>query len=312
MPKEHDDDQLTEEERDALEEQAMEAAFSDDESEDGERQAGIGAEGESDDDQGEGSESGADDEPEPEPEGEPDGATGQQGETDSEHETEPEKKTGDQALREELASLKQQINQITGTVGGLKGYVQKLGKTAQQSAQEQGADAPTPKQVSEAMKDAETYAELKDQFPEWGQAMDDQMGLLRESIINDVSPDKIVESVSQRLQQQFNHQLSSMRSELAVESRHQGWQRTVKSEQFSNWLSEQPEEIQALASSDDPADAIAMLDKYKEQGSAKQRRQQSSQRLERSVAPTDGGGRPAKGKHLSEDEAMELAFQGKI
>lgn len=51
--------------------------------------------------------------------------------------------------------------------------------------------------------------------------------------------------------------------ERLIEQRHPGWQGLIKSEAFHKWLASQPEDIKKLADSPDPADAIALLDKFK-------------------------------------------------
>jgi hypothetical protein len=47
-----------------------------------------------------------------------------------------------------------------------------------------------------------------------------------------------------------------------VEKAHPGWKRTVATPQFSAWLAKQSEQVKKLAESEEPADAIRLLDKF--------------------------------------------------
>lgn len=49
----------------------------------------------------------------------------------------------------------------------------------------------------------------------------------------------------------------------AVEDAHQGWKDTVKSPAFKDWLGQQPQGVRALGASDEPGDAITLLDAFR-------------------------------------------------
>ena len=57
--------------------------------------------------------------------------------------------------------------------------------------------------------------------------------------------------------------LEMTRAKLAVEQAHPGWESAIRTEQFSAWRKGQPASVQRLGESDDPKDAILMLDLYK-------------------------------------------------
>lgn len=51
---------------------------------------------------------------------------------------------------------------------------------------------------------------------------------------------------------------------IAIEVAHPGWIATVRTPEFVRWLDAQPPEVYALSKSQDPTDAIALLDRYEE------------------------------------------------
>jgi hypothetical protein len=51
---------------------------------------------------------------------------------------------------------------------------------------------------------------------------------------------------------------------MAVEVRHPGWQDRVQTPEFVGWLQRQPREVQMLAASDSPQDAVRLLDLHGE------------------------------------------------
>jgi hypothetical protein len=116
--------------------------------------------------------------------------------------------------------------------------------------------------------------------------------------------------LEQRLQQQAQPQAPQqpgigveefhrMRSELQVEVRHPGWLDRVRTPEFQGWLQRQPREVQMLAASESPQDAIRLLDLHGD--AAKSATSQRTQRLSAAAAiPTGRSGSNTRGKAVED------------
>lgn len=92
---------------------------------------------------------------------------------------------------------------------------------------------------------------LMEDYPEIAQALQDEL-------------DRRLGSVNQELTPMIEERERRERSvaEDQVKNRYPDFTETVRSREFLEWYSGQPQSIQRLAASDDPSDAIAMLDFY--------------------------------------------------
>jgi hypothetical protein len=193
----------------------------------------------------------------------------------------------EQALLDKIAGLETMLSQVTqrlrnaeGHIGGLGSQLKQQLQTAQQVTAK-GGDAPSATEIREAQKSPEAMARLKTDYPEFAEAM--------ESALNER-----LSSLEQKLQQQQQsapaavspQEISRLRSEFAVEVRHPGWQELVRTTEFVGWLQRQPREVQMLAASESPQDAIRLLDLHSE--IAKSATSQRTQRLSSAAAIPSG------------------------
>lgn len=160
-------------------------------------------------------------------------------------------------LAASLSTLPTQLKEATGRVAKLQSEWDK-------SRQQAAADAPNRTQIAAAAKDPEKWGALKKDFPEWGDAISEFV----ESRLGGVAPKGVsseeleqlvaqrTESVTTELTRKFNEDL--------VTVAHRNWKADIKTEDFAAWSRVQAPEIQALAGSKDPFDAIRMLDLYAE------------------------------------------------
>jgi hypothetical protein len=324
-----ENEDLSPEQEAELEEQAMEAEFDDKEideeavtkelqgAEGSESEGSEGDAGDDDDEGQQGAESEKSEEGDTQDDDEGDDDSSGSEDDDGEDDDDEEESELDQkfsSFREELmGSVKTELNKIAGTVNGLQGYVKNLSKKAEDATDDAGGDSPSQSEVSEALKDADSYAKLKEQYPEWGEAMDAQMGVMKDHIIGQLDkkqPAIDMAAIEKSVSQIVDGAISRYDINRTISAKHKNWQQTVKSEPFKKWRSEQPPEIQALASSSDPADAIEMIDKFEESRKASRRRRKQEQRLEDSVDPTSGGASGGSSEpQLSEEDYMEQEFQ---
>ena len=209
----------------------------------------------------------------------------------------------------------QELTSLKATVIGLQGFVQKLTKETKGAK----VESPSQEQVQKALEDSESFAKLKADFPDWGLAIDSQMGVYEQRILKKLQDDGLINDGQERLTaEQVNNIVSkssdfqAMREEiidLRISKKHEDWQQTAKSKPFNEWFGKQPEEIQVLASSENPADVILVFDKYNEHKIQSQKDTDQDERLEESIAPTTGNKRKAPGsKAISEAEAMEQGY----
>lgn len=165
-------------------------------------------------------------------------------------------------LEQQNKQLQHQYQSQDGRVRALQQQLNSVQEQAAEAAKKAGQAAPSQAQI-EAAKTTGKWDELKKDFPEWGEGVEELLeaklkglkgadGLTPEqvsSIVNDA-----VGKTREDLTRDFERRL--------VNVRHEGWTETVKTPEFANWHAKQPKEIQDLAFSPKAEDAIRMLDLY--------------------------------------------------
>jgi len=164
-----------------------------------------------------------------------------------------------QSVRDELTGLKTLLSKTTDRLRNTEGHIGGLKTQLQQLAAAQAvkpADGPSASELRAAQKDSGAMAKLLEDYPELGETF---KTVLEES----VRPlQEQLKSLSSREQPAgiTPQDLARMKSELTVEAVHPGWQEKVRTAQFVGWLQGQPPEVQMLAASESPRDAIRLLD----------------------------------------------------
>ena len=195
--------------------------------------------------------------------------------------------TGGQNLLDKISGLETMLSQVTqrlrnaeGHIGGLGSQLKQQLQTAQQVSSK-GGDAPTATEIRDAQRNPVAMARLKSDYPEFAEAM--------ESALNER-----LSSLEQRITQQQQpaqagvtpQEISRLRSEMSVEIRHPGWQDRVRTTEFIGWLQRQPREVQMLAASESPQDAVRLLDLHTDATSSASN--QRTQRLNSAAAIPSG------------------------
>lgn len=198
--------------------------------------------------------------------------------------------TGEQVLLDKIAGLEAMLGQVTqrlrnaeGHIGGLGSQLKQQLATAQQVTAK-GGDAPSPGEIRKAQSDPEAMARLKADYPEFADAMEsalnERLSALEQQLL------KQAQQPAQAPQGVSPEEIAKLRAEMAVEVRHPGWQDRVKTPEFVGWLTRQPREIQLLAASDSPQDAVRLLDLHSE--ATKSTASQRTQRLSAAAAIPSG------------------------
>lgn len=219
-------------------------------------------------------------------------------------------------LEERLISQMEQrmsgrLRNIEGHIGGLKHNLTEL-SAASKAAREQGGEAPSKAQINEAMQSGEKLTALKDDFPEWAEALQEGLDAVASRIpqIDEGAINQRLESTEQTAQQLMQRARQMAR----LDHVHPEWEQTIQSDAYQNWLANQPADIQQLTSSENAADAIKVLNKFQEHHEASapdltaQRRQTS--RLESAITPTTGGQVTRRQPKTEHEEFLE-AFNGR-
>jgi hypothetical protein len=174
-------------------------------------------------------------------------------------------------LPEELKAALSKVDDLKALVGNLQhqvrssdGRVQTLAKELQSAKQatQSVARAPNDQSVRAAAKTPEKWAKLKDEFPEWGDAVESLVDTLRvEQPTVDLTP------MQTEIQNQINgivQQFSRAVEEAKLFGAYKNYKTTVNSEEFVGWWKQQPGDIQALTASQSAEDAIRALDMFEE------------------------------------------------
>lgn len=167
--------------------------------------------------------------------------------------------TGEQTLMDKISGLESMLTQVTqrlrnaeGHIGGLGSQLKQQLSTAQQVASK-GGEAPTAGELRAAQSSPRAMESLKRDYPEFAEAM--------EAALNE-QMEQFKAAMPQQPQQLGVSQedMGRLRSEMAVEIRHPGWQDRVRTSEFLGWMQRQPREVQMLAASESPQDAVRLLD----------------------------------------------------
>lgn len=215
--------------------------------------------------------------------------------------------TSEQMLMDKITGLESMLTQVTqrlrnaeGHIGGLGSQLKQQLQAAQQVAATGGA-APSANEIRAAQASPAKMEALKKDYPEFADAM--------ESALNErlSALEQQLKQAQQPVQQQPGvspQEIQRLRSEMAVEVRHPGWQDRVQTPEFVGWLQRQPREVQMLAASESPQDAVRLLDLHSD--ATKSASSQRTQRLSAAAAiPSGRSGAQARTKAVEDMTPQE-------
>jgi hypothetical protein len=215
--------------------------------------------------------------------------------------------SNEQSLMDKIAGLESMLGQVTtrlrnaeGHIGGLNGQLKQQQQLAKQVTS-QGGDAPTSDEVRQAQSDPEAMSKLKRDYPEFADAME---SALKQQL---QEQEQRFKALLENQKGGVSHEeIAQMRSELAVETKHPGWQDRVQTPEFMGWLQRQQPEVQMLAASESPRDAIRLLDLHNEAISSATSNNKT-QRLSSAAAIPSGRsvGSSARGKAVEDMSPQE-------
>lgn len=213
-----------------------------------------------------------------------------------------------EAVQNSVASLTNHVKPLEGRLGKMQRVFDEW-KAAKDTPAPAAAPAPTQEQMDAATKSTAKWDELKDQYPQWAEAMEERLAAERAAAkpaAPAVDPEEIRAKIRSELEQSVQQQiLEATRAahSTVVELRHPGWVATVKSEDFKAWRAKQTAEVNALGASENATDAIKLLDLYKE---AKQKEKAAASRLKSAELPS---GVPAIPTATSDQDAFSAGYK---
>lgn len=212
------------------------------------------------------------------------------------------------AIRAKLEAqdqLAERLRKTEGHIGGLVSENKRIKDelAAAKAAAEAVRNAPTQAQLAQAKASTQKWDQLKTDFPEWADALEERLGATAQPDLDGLR-NQIRDELTPQLTQQISSQL---KAEIAAETEgrlvniaHRGWKDTVKTPEFVSWYEAQPAGVKALGASPTAEDAITLLDSFKAttagKPSAAQIKQQRQQRMQEAatVARGNQGGAPVK------------------
>jgi hypothetical protein len=200
-----------------------------------------------------------------------------------------------EGMSQRLSSLDEITNRLKTAEGRVSALQSELAKKATQDVKKTPGAAPSAAQVDAAATDAE-WEELKEDFPEWANALERRIAATNESVRSLISKEqaRMTEEVEKRI----------------VSIKHPGYQKTIQDPDFKTWFQAQPAEFQKLANSMKADDAITVLDGYAAaRGKGPSRIQDRKKRLqEAATIPKGSQQAPIK----SEADMSEAELRKKI
>lgn len=216
------------------------------------------------------------------------------------------------AVRDEIVGLKATVDALTGRVRNAEGHIGGIHKelkrnlqTAADATRQAGGDAPTQEQLAAASKSPQALARLKEDYPEFGAAIEEvvtaqsqQIEALQKAVARPVANDGSADRIAQ---------LEWQITDLTISSRHPDWKDQVKSPTFDAWIVKQPREIQQLYRSSDTADVIRLLDIRAAQAGAQRKSEQTHDQAtaRRKIAATRAAAIPA-GRSAASIQSKDL------
>lgn len=237
-----------------------------------------------------------DDEPQPEPEIEE--REEQQPEVDEWAGVSPALRKTIEGINGKLSTLDtidQRLRSAEGRIGSVQQAVFEQRQAAEEAAR-RVKDAPTKEQMAQAAKSDKAWEDLKEEFPGWGEALHDELASVRqaaEALKQDIETLRTMQNSGSQ------HDVEKLQREIDVKLvsvKHPGWQQTVKSDEFGQWLQGQDSDMQQkFLNSTDPVECIEVLDAFAKGNSSQDVASSRQRRLE--AATTVSKGRSAQTKN---------------
>lgn len=215
-------------------------------------------------------------------------------------------------LMERFSSIEGQLRKVNGHIGGLTQSQQQLREqvlnAAKQATANSGQDAPTNAQAKAALTDPEKWKNLKAEYPEWGDALED---LLAARIPQAPAFDQA--EFDRKVNERVSAEAAKVREEALnahLDAIVDGdWREAVKSDDFGKWMAAQPDAVKALGDSSSLTDASKMMRLYvksKQPNPAQQLIDERSAKLDAAASAPQPGRKAPRSKGVDDMSPEEL------
>lgn len=162
------------------------------------------------------------------------------------------------SAEERLALLEQRLQGMDGTMRSTAGRVAAMQRdmATADAARKAAGDAPTKAAIDAAKGSLDKWDALKEDFPEWAEAMEQRLASLAPQAAPAPAPTIDKEGLKAELRRE-------MEQDLIVE-KYPDWRATAQTNEFQKWFKAQPAEFQAKAESERGRDVIQVLDRFNE------------------------------------------------
>ena len=162
-----------------------------------------------------------------------------------------------------LDTIDQRLRSAEGRIGAVQQAVFEQRQAAEEAAR-RVKDAPTKEQMAQAAKSERAWEDLKGEFPGWSEALHDEITGMRQAA--DALKQDIEALRAMQVSGGQQHDVAQLQRELDVKLvsiKYPGWQKTVQTEEFGNWLQAQDQAVQqTFLHATDPVECIAVLDAF--------------------------------------------------
>jgi len=182
-----------------------------------------------------------------------------------EPEPEPAPEPEPDPFRNVPPELLERIDNLQKANEDLKNHVRAAeGRVAawQREREEQKLAAPTQNELAKATVNPEKWEQLKQDFPEWAEAMEEYVGSKVGQPSQGVSREQLNKLIEERTSEIRTEAMEAIEY-AKLETRHSDWKETINSEDFVKWINSQPVNVYSLIDSPKAADAAKVIDLFK-------------------------------------------------
>lgn len=224
-----------------------------------------------------------------------------------------------------LGDLPGHVRNLQHQVGGIQSLTKSLNEAVKQATtttKAAGDAAPTQEQVESAAKSDERWKQLRDDFPEWADAVDERIKRIEAARPAPVDTSALKTEVLTDVDSRISKSTTDQRKTILAEARVLGridakfddydWEAAINTQQFSTWYEAQKPEVKALSGSPKAKDAIQLISLYRDAeakaAKAAAEKEAREKRLDRAEQP-QGVAHEATPSTPTEDESFERGFK---
>lgn len=207
---------------------------------------------------------------------------------------------------DELTALTNRMRKMEGSYGTLNSNLMSINARLTEMAKT--SSTPTKDQIQSAQADPEKLAKLREDFPEWADAVKEAVNQGVTQLRSEIPAAPNLENYIPRTE--ISNLVNEARSLAALDIQYPNWEKDVATNSFSLWLSDQDGNTQALANSEDPSESAILLKSYYDfvdtsRVPIKTDQTAQKKRLKSAVSPTKASATSVRQTNSEEDDFNE-------